>query len=371
MPKPESVSAGSGRIPISPLRRIAFHVLSIAFGGCRALFPPRTSAKNTVVFVEPYGMGDILALQPAARALVAAGYSVTIIAQPQWRSLVPEADWTPTERPWTELPLSAFFREIRRLSSVVPADGFAFGLDPRGDIRSLILLAALRCTEIISFDHYVGCDLRVNLPGVRSVPDTFADDPKWQLNFRLASAVRDDVAPPNPPIGDFLLTDPVPPKMRAALIVTAPWDGKSWPADHWTELAARCAAGGLEPVVICGPGQTNRARQALPNEQIPIFEAANLNVLAVELAKARVVVSLDSGPMHLAAALGRPVVALFGIGQIPLWAPAGSRSAIVSSPSLGHPPLHQTSGNALAGQRAMAQIPVDQVWRAVVDLLKE
>jgi ADP-heptose:LPS heptosyltransferase len=60
----------------------------------------------------------------------------------------------------------------------------------------------------------------------------------------------------------------------------------------------------------------------------------DLYELACWLASARVYIGNDSGPAHLAAAVGTPVVALFGPSDPAVWAPRGPRVAIASAPAL-------------------------------------
>jgi heptosyltransferase III len=60
----------------------------------------------------------------------------------------------------------------------------------------------------------------------------------------------------------------------------------------------------------------------------------NLHQLACWLASARVYIGNDSGITHLAAAVGTPVVAIFGPTDAAVWAPRGERVSVVSAGSL-------------------------------------
>jgi heptosyltransferase-2 len=95
----------------------------------------------------------------------------------------------------------------------------------------------------------------------------------------------------------------------AALAPGAAHATKRWPARHWIELTGRLRAAGLEPVVVGGPGDRGVA------QQVPAPSAAgelSLQETGALLARARVVVSGDTGVMHMATGVGTPVVALFG-----------------------------------------------------------
>ena len=91
---------------------------------------------------------------------------------------------------------------------------------------------------------------------------------------------------------------------------------KRWPPERFGRLAALCSRRtGRSSALAIGPGEEAiaaavNARRPRP---LPVLGADLDPVeLAAVLARARVVVANDSGPMHLAAAVGTPVVALFG-----------------------------------------------------------
>lgn len=91
-------------------------------------------------------------------------------------------------------------------------------------------------------------------------------------------------------------------------IVLLPGAGRAeklWPVDRFRELAATL---GERALAVWGPGEEERAR-AIGCRVAP---RTNLRELARLLSTAAVVVGADTGPLHLAAALGTPVVGLYG-----------------------------------------------------------
>jgi len=95
----------------------------------------------------------------------------------------------------------------------------------------------------------------------------------------------------------------------AALAPGAAHATKRWAVRHWSELIDRLGAQGLRPVVVGGPGDRGIA------QQLPAPSAAgefSLQETGALLARARVVVSGDTGVMHMATGVAVPVVALFG-----------------------------------------------------------
>jgi heptosyltransferase-1 len=101
---------------------------------------------------------------------------------------------------------------------------------------------------------------------------------------------------------------------------------KEWPEERLIEVAAKLSKRGLEIVLPWGSGEererSERIAAALPRARIP--ERQPLDALARIIAGAAVVVGVDTGLLHLAAALGVPLVAVF-VGSAPgLTGPRGS-----------------------------------------------
>lgn len=93
---------------------------------------------------------------------------------------------------------------------------------------------------------------------------------------------------------------------------------KHWPTEHFARLAGAVAARlDHDVLVFCGPKERDIARQIVAQANHPrVFSMADqpmgLDTMKGTLAGCRLMVSTDSGPRHLAAGLGKPVVTLFG-----------------------------------------------------------
>ena len=92
------------------------------------------------------------------------------------------------------------------------------------------------------------------------------------------------------------------------------WASKLWPAERFGQLARELRQLGLDPLVSWGPGEqelADRVVAASGGAAVRSFPTTLLDY--VEIARrARLVVAADTGPLHLACAVGTPVVALFG-----------------------------------------------------------
>ena len=99
---------------------------------------------------------------------------------------------------------------------------------------------------------------------------------------------------------------------------------KTWPADRFLAVAAQL---GIEPVFIAGPGEDLSAFH--PHRTIAGAPLAEIKDL---LANASLFIGSDSGPAHMAAAFGLPVVVLFGSSNIDVWRPWKTPAEALSSP---------------------------------------
>ena len=84
---------------------------------------------------------------------------------------------------------------------------------------------------------------------------------------------------------------------------------KQWPADYWQELADKLVRLGETPVALGMQGDW--AGEAVPG-LVDLTGKTNLTQLVAVLSRARLLISNDSGAMHLMAALQKPQIALFG-----------------------------------------------------------
>jgi heptosyltransferase-1 len=128
---------------------------------------------------------------------------------------------------------------------------------------------------------------------------------------------------------------------RIVLLPGAGKPGKQWPVERFADLATRL---GSDALVVWGPGEEALAR-AIAAEVAP---ATNFRELACVLKHARLVIGADTGPLHLAAALGTPVIGLYGPTDPGRNGPYGQLDRVVST---------------YAATKSMHDIAVDDVLR--------
>jgi lipopolysaccharide heptosyltransferase II len=112
---------------------------------------------------------------------------------------------------------------------------------------------------------------------------------------------------------------------------------KIWPHERFAQVAdALSRQYGCTTIVVAGPadrGLSERVVRAMRSPVINLAGQTSLSQLASVLKRCRLFVSNDSGPVHLACAVGVPVVAIFGRNQPGLsplrWKPLGERDRIL------------------------------------------
>jgi heptosyltransferase I len=116
---------------------------------------------------------------------------------------------------------------------------------------------------------------------------------------------------------------------------------KQWPLERWARLIGEIADQGME-VVLTGArsdiAANNRVLSAIPSrirDFVTNGAGKNLKETVFTLAHARLVVSVDTGVMHIAGALGVPLVSLHGPSSSKRWGPISDRATAIDSPLPG------------------------------------
>ncbi len=149
----------------------------------------------------------------------------------------------------------------------------------------------------------------------------------------------------------------------------ARWKTKFWPAAHWAELADLLQAQGVD-VVFGGSRQDGPYLESIGRRMntTPIMVAGRMGLggLTALLLRSAVYVGLDSGPMHMAAMAGIPVVALFGPTHPERVAPYGVEHRILRNQSLDCLGCRRRS---CSHATCMNTIQVSEVLQAVLEFI--
>jgi len=155
-------------------------------------------------------------------------------------------------------------------------------------------------------------------------------------------------------VGDFAILSP-----------GAGWGAKCWPAERYGSVAQALSADGVRAIINYGPGEESLARET---EAASRGAARSMKCSLTELIaltrRAKLFIGGDTGPMHLAAALCVPVVAIFGPTDPARNGPYGTRNIVLRNPA--SPTTHTRNSQP---DQPMLEIGVDAVVDAARSLL--
>jgi heptosyltransferase-1 len=353
-----------------------------------------TQSKYRLLVVRLGAMGDILHALPAVTALRQAHpkWIIDWAVEPKWSALLATANsldrdtGTPAPRrpvvdrlllaptrQWRRQPLApATMSGLGALRRELRAGAYDVVLDLQGAIRSAVIGRMAGCRRFIGEAE----------PRERAARWLFTERVAThgahviEQDLELASAVAgDDLSPVAPclPVDDAAeawAEGFLPPALapRSALINPgAGWGAKRWPVERYAAVAQALVDQGFRVLVNAGPGEESLAGVIVKQTggaAIPIL--ASLEQLISVTRRIGVVVAGDTGPLHLASALGRPVIGIYGPTDPARNGPFGTRSRVLRSPESRRD--HKRHAQPEAG---LLTITPDAVLQAVDGLLAE
>ena len=146
-------------------------------------------------------------------------------------------------------------------------------------------------------------------------------------------------------------------------------DTKRWDGRRFAEVARGLSAQGLTVVVTAGPGEQSYSSQAAHDvEGTVLLLSLTIPELAELIRGARLYLGNDSGPMHLAAAVGTPTVAVWGSSDSRRWHPWSVEHRVVQNPFECNPcPGYRCL--VATSPLCIESVTVEQVNAAVGELL--
>ncbi|HSJ96066.1 MAG TPA: glycosyltransferase family 9 protein, partial [Myxococcota bacterium] len=165
------------------------------------------------------------------------------------------------------------------------------------------------------------------------------------------------------------------PKGFLLLHPTSRWLFKAWTEKGYVELLSRLARDGHRVVVTAAPDAREKAivGRILAAAGAPVIDLSGrltLRELAALAARARLFIGVDSAPMHIAAAMGTPVVALFGPSGELQWGPWRVAHRIVASDHPCRPCGNDGCGGGKVSE-CLTGLPVERVHSAINELLAQ
>ena len=163
----------------------------------------------------------------------------------------------------------------------------------------------------------------------------------------------------------------------APYVVLAPmttWESRCWPPERFAELGDRLALDGYRVVLISSAAEheaaaVEKVSSLMARKPVTAAGALPFRAMAALLSEAAALISGDTGPMHVAAAVGAPFVALFGSTPVENLAPLAGPGAVISHPVPCGPCYQKHCLLADPDKNlCMRKITVDEVYAAFTSL---
>jgi len=348
-----------------------------------------TQANFRLLVVRLGAMGDILHALPAVTALRSAhpGWQIDWVVEPRWKALLTAGDaahsirgpqqplvdrlhFAQTKAWGKRLLTRQTAREIGALRSDLRAARYDAVIDLQGAIRSAAIGRSAMGKRFVGEDQPREWPARwlfterIKTVGAHVI----------QQDVELVSALANDQLAPMPPL---LPVDPaaeawcdqfLAPHAGQPIAILNPgagWGAKRWPVESYTAVAQGLIKRGILVVINAGPGEEPLAQavqSATGGAAIPL--TVSIEKLIALTRRISLFVAGDTGPLHLACALGRPVVGIYGPTDPSRNGPFGSDAVVLRSPFSRRDHTRRAEPEA-----AMLSIQPEDVLRAAAALL--
>lgn len=335
-----------------------------------------------LLIVRVGAMGDVLHALPAVAALRRAtpDWRMEWVVDERWapllvdgegRSPLVDAVHTAPVKAWGNSPLSPqTFGSIRKLRRALRAGAYELAVDMQGTIRSAVIGYLAHARKLAGYDDPRESAAK-RLYGVRIGREGLHVVEQGRALLSEATGVplelsATDALLPVDAKAEAWAEKEVGGKRVAVVSPSAGWGAKQWPAERFGELARGLAARGLETLVNAARfDDPLAARVVAASNGTARVVASSVGEMTSLLRWAAIYAGGDSGPTHLAAALGTPLVGLYGPtdpARNGPWGPGPKRVVRHADSVTSHKRVEEID-------RGLARIEVAEVMGAVDDLL--
>lgn len=309
---------------------------------------------KNILLIKMSSLGDILHTLPFAAALRQRypKAKITWLVHPQFAGFVPDAPTIDEVLYFDKVKFNklgfggkiAYFKEMHAL---LHSKHFDLVIDMQGLFKSAVLAAISGCDNRIGYAEMREGSGLISKAISGSHRKDHVIERYLDVARYLGAKVEglDDVRFPMPDLTKE--TEAVKAKLEekgyagGAYVVMVPgarWETKVWPVEHYAALAKMIAAEGKYIVLAGGPDDAAKGaaikQQAAVEQVIDLTGQTSLRELAALIKDCAVYISADTGPLHFAAALKKPLVAMYGPTLADRTGPYGSdKASVLLSPA--------------------------------------
>lgn len=332
---------------------------------------------SRVAVMRLSALGDLVLMLPLIQRLVAAGIELDWIIGRSFAPLfrgIPGVRLIEIDKPRTLSDYRALYQQLRRPEYQVL-------LATQANLRVNLLYPAIRAPHRIGFD----------LARAR-------DGQRWFVNDRIEARTNhlcdgflqfaEQLGLPEQPLVWQLPLDPAAVDWAAQQLPGSNWLAinpaaskaeRNWPVERYVALIQKLRAQGKWRLLLTGgPGAlevelAGQIQAALPSGTVVNYVGkTSLPQLVALLAQVRALIAPDTGPVHLATALGKPVIGLYAVAPAWLTGPYRQTDWVIDrfdqavARFLHRDPAQVPMGTRVHDPRAMSLIEVDEVWQKLL-----
>lgn len=295
-------------------------------------------------------LGDVMHALPCAAALreLYPNAKITWIVHPQFSTFVPEPPIVDEiiyfdKKAFSKMSFGGKLKEIMRMRKLLREKKFDLVLDLQGLFKSAVIAWLTGCPNRYGYNDMRECSGLVSkaVHGANEhghIVQQYLD----VIRF-LGSKVQEPVFPMPALVEEKkhmrrLLQSTffdVRKEQLVAIVPGAGWVTKEWPVEYFIKLCKKLLAQGKRIVLIGGPAELAKGEEiaaVLPKEKVlNLVSKTNLKELAALMGSMGLCIGGDTGPVHIAAAMGTRIIALFGASSGHRAGPYGEKVTIIST----------------------------------------
>ena len=283
-------------------------------------------AVSRILVIRLGAMGDVIHALPAVVSLKRTLPDARIdwVIRPRWASLL-------ADNPYIDHVIE-FDRRLARLGASLTRlrrEHYDVAIDFQGLIQSALIARGARAGRVIGLHRTQARESLAALLYTTSVRTSAAH--RVDSCRELAAAAGAVSAPQSASTNEFPLPEGYPEGSlpEGKFILACPlagWESKQWPLESYQALAAALQRDCGIPLVVNGPPEAAAMLARIHGANIHL---SGLPGLIHATRRAQAIVGVDSGPLHLAAALGKPGAAIFGPTDPVSHGPYGGRIRVL------------------------------------------
>ena len=274
-----------------------------------------------ILVVRLGSMGDVIHALPAVASLKHSfpHSRLSWVIKPRWAPLI-------ERNPFVDevILFNRTAREILATRRQLRRERFDLAVDLQGLIQSALVAASARADRIVGLARTQARESLAAMFYSSAVRTSAVHRVDRYLELVAAagasSLLRTFPLPQGRPEGEL---------PRTPFVLACPlagWGAKQWPLEHYAELARRLSV----PLVVNGPPSAADALRGIQGAQVHL---SGIEGLIDATRRAQAIVGVDSGPVHLAAALGKPGAAIYGPTDPATHGPYGGSLRVLRAPS--------------------------------------